>query len=608
MWAWNGRFLRINLSKSKSSVEKYDGELAKSFLGGRGFATKILWDEVKPNVEPLSPDNKLILSAGPLTGLPIPSSGKIVVASKSPLTGGYGDGNLGSAAAVNLRRAGVDFLIIEGKFDKPCYINIIDDSVEILDAKELWGLGTFEVEKMLKERHGNKAGVVLIGPAGENKVLFATIMSQEGRSGGRTGMGAVMGSKNLKAIVIEGTGEIPVAGVRMLEKFGREAYEEIRNKSDFKLWMRQGTMIVLDLCQENSVLPTHNFKEGVFDGADKIDGEAMERLKETQKGCPFCNMICGNVVRDFQGELSELDYENVAMLGSNLGIDNLKQISVLNRMADDFGVDTISAGNTLGFAIEGSSRGLIDEEIQWGDFGRIRDLLEKIVHRNGLGDLLAQGTRLMSQKLGKGSSNWAMNIKGLEISGYDCHLAPGMALAYGTSPIGAHHKDAWIVLWEMEVGRDKYIPEKVDKLIELQRIRGGIFESLVTCRFPWVELKLDMIWYKKFLEAATGLEFNMQDLFAIADRIYTLIRAYWIREYGAWDRRMDSPPVRWFNEELTLGPLKGAKLDEKGYNMMLDWYYEKRGWSKNGIPKASTLERLDLHFVTEELARASTLK
>jgi aldehyde:ferredoxin oxidoreductase len=585
MQGWIQKFLRLNLSKNKFIVDKYDSEMAKAFLGGRGFAAKIFWDEIKPEVNPLSPENKLIFSTGPLTGLPLPSSGKFLVASKSPITGAYGDGNLGSWAAVNLRKAGFDFLIIEGKHDKPCYVHIKNDKVEILDARELWGLGTFEVEKTLREHYNKNAGILQIGPAGENKVLFSTVTSQNGRSGGRTGMGAVMGSKNLKAIVIEGDKDIPVNKEKDLRDIGKEAYDTIRNKPNYEFWMRQGTMMTIEWSQEHNVLPAYNFKEGFFDGADKIGGDIMESIKETQRGCPYCNMICGNIVKDCQNGSAELDYENVAMLGSNIGIDDLKQVSYLTRMADDLGIDTISSGNTIGFIIECSSKGIIEDKIDWGDFDKIKDLLLQIANRTGLGDFLAQGVRLMSQKLGANTAPWAMHVKGLEISAYDCHSTPGMALAYGTSPIGAHHKDAWIIAWEVTAGRKEYSEEKVDKLIEQQRVRGGIFESLVTCRFPWVEIDLELDWYPKLLKAATGFDFGLPDLYTIADRIYTLIRSSWVREHKKWNRNMDIPPARWFKEPTSEGEFKESTLDYDKYNIMLDWYYEKRGWTKDGIPK-----------------------
>ncbi len=599
---WNGRILRIDLSKRKAVTESYDVDLALNFLGGRGFAIKILWDELPVGLDPLSPMNKLIFAAGPLTGLTVVSTGKLVVAAKSPLTGGYGDGNLGSKAAIHLRRCGIDAIVIEGLADKPVYLYIEDGRVEFNDATDLWGLKTFDVEEKLKSIHGDECGILSIGPAGENLVKFATVVSQEGRSGGRPGMGAVMGSKKLKAVVLKGTGNIPVHDEKKLNELGREASNFLIKSEGYDFWIRQGTMATVEWCQMNSTLPTYNFREGVFDYAKSVDGYAMEKFKKLRRGCPNCVMTCGNVIGDYEGKLSELDYENVTMLSSNIGLGDIQKVGVLNRMCDELGLDTISMGNALGFIMEASEKKLIKEKVEWGDFDISKSLITDTAYRRGLGDFIAEGVYRMSMKIGFESEDWAMHIKGLEVSAYDCHAAPGMALAYGTSPIGAHHKDAWIISWEVKTGRFDYSEGKVDKLIELQRIRGGMFESLVTCRFPWIELGLDVNWYPKFLEAATGVSMTLNDIFTVADRIYTLIRAFWIREYGLnWSRKMDTPPKRWFKEPLTKGPLAGSKLDWDKWNSMLDLYYAKRGWDLNGIPKKSTLKELKLDFTIKTL-------
>jgi len=588
-------------------VWEYDGSLALNFIGGRGFIIKILWDELKPATDPLSPENIMILAAGPLTGLPAVSSGKLVIGFKSPLTYGYGDGNVGTLAAVNLRKAGYDAVVIKGKANRPSYL-YIGKNVELIRADELWGLTTFKVERELKKRYGGRAGILCIGPAGENLVKYATVISQEGRSGGRPGAGAVMGSKNLKAIVIEGEGEVNVADERKLREAAIEGFLKLKRSPKYAFWLRQGTMATISWSQKACVLPTTNFKEGMFEMAEKISGEVMESMVVLKRGCPNCNMPCGNVVKDYEGGLAELDYENVAMLGANIGLGDLSKIATLNRMADEYGLDTISLGNVIGFAMEASEKGLIEEEIEWGDFNAAKELIEEITFRKGLGSLLAEGTREASRRIGGGSERWAMNVKGLEISAYDCHAAPAMALAYSTSPIGAHHKDAWIIAWEISVGREKYDISKVKKLIELQRIRGGIFESLVVCRLPWIELNLSLEWYLRMFNNATGLRFTIQDMYSVADRIYSLIRAFWIREYkGAWDRAMDHPPARWFEEPLTKGPLKGAKLKREGFETMLSYYYKERGWDQRGIPKRNTLEKLGLKQVAEELSNYITL-
>ncbi len=601
MFGWNGQLLRVDLSRKKIVIQKYDDRLAEEYIGGRGFAIKILWDEMPAGVDPLSPQNILIFAAGPLTGIPGPSTGKLVVAAKSPLTGGYGDGNIGSLAAVHLRKAGYDAVVISGSSDKPVYLYIENEKIEILNAGDLWGLDTFTTERKLRERHGRNLGILCIGPAGENLVKFATVISQEGRSGGRPGMGAVMGSKKLKALVIKGSKDIPLADPKKYRQLAADAYRAIKGKPGYEFWRRQGTMAALQWAQESSVLPAYNFREGVFELASNIDGYAMEKVKIGQRGCPLCNAICGNLINDIEGEIAELDYENVALLGSNIGLGDLKKVAKLNRLADMYGVDTISVGSVIAFAMEADEKGLIKEKIEWGDFNIAERLLKDIVYRRELGDLLAEGVKTASYKLG--GENFAMHVKGLEVTGYDCHAAPGMALAYGTSPIGAHHKDAWIISWEIKTERLGYTRDKVSKLIEFQRIRGGMFEVLTSCRLPWIEVGFELDWYPKLFKAATGLSVTLDYFFEVADRIYSLIRAFWIREKRGWNRRMDYPPKRWFTEPLTKGPLAGAKLDIEKYDNMILWYYEARGWDARGIPTRETLVKLKLDFTIPELEK-----
>ena len=601
MYGWQGHLLHVNLTKNKAIAEDYDASFAFNYLGGRGFAAKILWDQLKPGTDPLSPENKLIFATGPLTGFGVPNSGKLVVASKSPLTGGYGDGNVGTNAAVQMRKAGYDVVVIEGKAKSPVFIHVRDKIAEFVDAKNIWGLDSFETEKQLKALYQPSAGIVGIGPAGENLVKFATVVSQEGRSGGRPGMGAVMGAKNLKALVFEGSGMLPTAHPKMFKELSAASFREVMTKPSYEFWKRQGTMSTIEWSQENSVLPTLNFREGVFDEASEIGGYAMEKIKVSNRGCPQCNMTCGNVVKGSDRKESELDYENVAMLGSNIGLGNLGQVAALNRIADELGLDTISLGNVLGFAMEASERKLISERVLWGKFRDTKALVTDIAYRRGLGSILAEGVKHVAAKVGHGSSGWAMHVKGLEISGYDCRAAPAMALSYGTSPIGAHHK-AWIIGWEIKYGRDSYNEEKVTRLIEAQRLRGGVFETLALCRFPHIQLGLELEWYPKFLQATTGMELSWATLYQIAERSNHLIRAFWVREFGKnWTKEMDVPPLRWFVEPLTKGPLKGHRLDKAKYYAMLNKYYLKRGWDERGIPKKSTLKKFGLSDVANQL-------
>lgn len=596
--------LRVNLTTKKISKEPIGEKVLEQFIGGRGLAAKILWDEVK-NVDPLSADNKLIVAAGPFNGLRTPSGGKLVLAAKSPLTGGYGDGNIGTMASVYLRKAGYMVIVIEGASDKPVYLYIDDDDVHIMSAEGLWGLSTFEVEKRLRQVHGN-VGVLSIGPAGENLVKYAVVISQEGRAGGRPGIGAVMGSKKLKAIVVKGTKEVEVKDKENFERYTREVFKLIPTLPAYSFWIRQGTMATVEWANKNRALPTRNFSQVKFEYARTVDGYAMEAMKVARRGCPNCNMVCGNVVLDIEGKESEVDYENVGMLGPNTGIAFLNRVAHLNRLADEFGIDTISLGAVLGFAMEAAERGVLKEAPKFGDYEGALELTKKIVFRQGeLGTLLAEGVKRASEQLGL--EEIAMHVKGLEVSAYNCYIYPAMALAYGTSAIGAHHKEAWVIAWEigstpMEESKSTnyvvdYSPEKAAKVVEQQRIRGGMFEMLTACRLPWVELGLDLEWYAKILSSIMGKNYTLNDIYLAADRVYSLIRSYWVREFrGNWDRKKDYPPRRWFE-----GGVNGQNLDLERYDGLLSEYYRIRGWDERGIPTIDTLRKLDLEFVLDEL-------
>ena len=600
MKGYTGKLLRVNLSNGKILKEEISDPMKRDFMGGRGFAVKLLWDEVK-HVDPLSEKNKIIFSTGPLTGQSLPSSGKMVIASKSPLTGGYGDGNIGTMASVHLKKAGYDVVVVEGKSEKPCILLIEDENVKMVESSELWGKDTFEAQDLLEKKHGKNSGILLIGPAGENLIPISTVMSQRGRAGGRPGMGAVMGSKHLKAIVIKGTGNISNFDDAKLRELGKKGYEEIKGKESYEFWMKQGTMQAFEWCNENACLPTFNYREGVFEFSKEMDGYVLDQLHVGRKGCPMCNMQCGHIIKDSSGQQAELDYENVGMLGPNIGLRSLPQVAQLNRMADEWGLDTISLGSCIGFLMEASEKGLIPEKVKWGDFEAAQKLTVEIGKGEGLGKLASNGVKAAAEIIGKGSQKWAMHVKGLEISAYNCHACPGMALSFATSPIGAHHKDAWIISWEIANDRFSYDKSKVEKLIEFQRIRGGFFESATVCRLPWVEVGFGLDRYPEYLEAITGDKQSWEDFYKLGDRIYNLIRAFWIREVPSFGRKWDYPPERWFEEAQSEGKVKGMRVDREKYEQMLSWYYELRGWDQNGIPLKETLDRLGLKDVSKEI-------
>jgi aldehyde:ferredoxin oxidoreductase len=605
MKGWNGNILRVDLSKGKTEITPYSEDIAKRFIGGRGIAVKLLWDELPKGADPLGPKNMLIFATGPYTAFSVPNSGKMVVAAKSPITGGYGDGNLGTRAAVNMRKCGIDALVVTGKAENPVYISVDDDSVEVLDASHLWGKNSYDTEDWLIEKHGSASGVLIIGQSGENLCRIATVVAQKGRAGGRPGMGAVMGSKNLKAVIFKGTKELQAANPDKLKELGRKGFDKIPKFDAFPYWKKVGTMMAADMMQTASALPTRNFREGQFENIDSVNGDAVYEATVTQRGCPNCNMICGNTILDSEGIESELDYENVTMLGPNIGLGDLKEVATLNRICDELGLDTIGAGSCIGFAMECAEKGLVDIDIGWGDFAGAKKLLYDMANMSGSGAIFGLGTKAAAEKIGGEAPDFAVHVKGLEVSAYNCHYCPGMALSFGTSPIGAHHKDAWVISWEISSGiRGEYGPEKAEKVIEFQRIRGGMFETLVSCRFPWIELGYELEDYPHYFEAATGVKMTLDDMWEMGDRVYALMRAFWAREFGdRWNRTMDYPPERWFKHPLPKGPLKGKHLDKDEYDKLLGYYYEKRGWNKNGIPTKTTLGKLDLNDEAKELEK-----
>ena len=611
MNGWTGNLLRINLSTESVKKESFTEEFAKTWVGGRGFALKILWDELKPEIDALGPENKLVVALGPLAGIPAPNTGKTVVAAKSPLTGGYGDGNIGTRVTVELRRAGYDGLIIEGQARSPVYLNIVNDRVEILPAGEIWGKGTYETMNWLYKKYGKAAGILTIGQGGENKVLYAVIRSMEGRAGGRPGIGAVMGSKNLKAIVVKGTNDIPMADPLGMKKLGTEDLRKVGETDKKTGWSVQGTNGVLSWCNEVAALPVRNMRKTSHQDAWRIDGERLNNARVATYGCPNCTMRCGIAIHDHEGRESELDYENVGMLGSNLEIFDLPQVASLNYLCDDYGLDTISAGAVLGFYADAIDRGSIEGNFKFGDAERAKELLRMTAYREGVGNFLAEGTMRMAQKIGQDSMDYAIQVKGLECSAYNCKFIPGMALAFATSPIGAHHKESWVIMFEItQTSRESYGPEKAQKVVELQRIRGGIFEFIVACRFPWIELGWDLQHYADYFNKITGMNWTLDDLFKVSDRIYALMKFFWLREFPNWDRTRDYPPKVWFDPSNAdkEGPIAGKILEWDKYEKLLDSFYEIRGWDKRGIPTKRTALGLGLAKEAAEVEKYAKLE
>ncbi|MBM3311936.1 MAG: aldehyde ferredoxin oxidoreductase family protein [Candidatus Aminicenantes bacterium] len=598
MHGWTGSILRVNLSTKSFRRESFDEEFAQTWVGGRGFAAKILYDEVPPGADPLGPDNKFVVALGPIAGIPAPNTGKAVVAAKSPLTGFYGDGNLGTRVSEHLRKAGYDALIVEGRADRPTILFIGDDRVEFLPADEIWGKGTYAANDYIYGKWGAGVGVLNIGQGGENLARYAVVRSLEGRAGGRPGMGAVMGSKLLKAIVVKGSRPIPQADPQAMKALGFGDLKKVGQIDKETGWSIQSTTGVLAWCNEVAGLPVRNFRKTHHPEAWKIDGERLNNARVATYGCPNCTMRCGITIHDREGRESELDYENIGLLGSNLEIFELDQVGSLNYLCDEYGLDTMSAGCVLSFYADAIERGAAAGDFKFGDAETAKKLLTMAAFRDGpLGNLLADGSLRMARAFGRGSEAYAMQVKGLEVAAYNCKFIPGQALAFGVAAIGAHHREAWIITFELKnTTRESYGPEKAAKVIELQRIRGGMFEFIVACRFPWIELGWGLDNYPKYFNATTGLNWGLEDMWRVADRVYGLIKLNYLREFPGASRNDDYPPAVWFDPTNADpdGPIAGRVLEKDKYDGLLQHYYDQRGYDRRGIPTRATLARLGL--------------
>ena len=587
------RILYIDLSAGKSSIIKFDDDFAIQYIGGRGFGAKLLRDHLKPGLDPLSADNIITIAPGPLTGLFLPSSGKVSFVSLSPATGIYGDSSMGGSFGVEIRQAGYDAICLVGKAKELSYIWIDDDHVEIVPNPDLKGKNNLAAEGMIKEELADPCvKIATIGIAGENQIRYATINCDWSRNAGRTGMGAILGSKNVKAVAIRGTQDLPVANIEQLYELAQESFAKLKAHPYFELWQQQGLMTVIDYLRVHDALPSYNFTDGCFADAEKINGYNMEdHYKIGDSACFACPMACGNIclVKEgkYKGTVSEgPEYETACMLGSNIGVGNLSFIIKGNHLCDDYGMDTISTGNLIATMIEGSQTGLLTSKdlggppIQWGDEDRVLELIDQIAHREGIGDILADGAIRVLKK-------WPQlkpilsHAKGLEQSAYEAHIASSMALAYGTSDIGAHHTRAWTIAKEMEMGADWGAEEKVDLVIYHQTIRP-LFDMLGVCRLPWIELGFSERYYEKFYQATTGLDLKLDDLLTRSKQIYDLTRL--INVSLGMGKKDDYPADRAFNTPIRSGKYGGKKVNRQEYEKMLELYYQKRGWDKNGIP------------------------
>lgn len=611
MNGYAGNILRVNLTNRTHRIEPLPQKLAEDFIGGRGFVAKLLWDEVPVGADPFGPDNKIIISPGPLTGVFLPGAGKLEWGAKSPATGGYGDSNIGGHISPEIKYAGFDAIIIEGIASEPVYLYIDDFNIEIRPAEHLWGKGAIETETMLKHELGDRFQICTIGPAGENKVLYACISHDFGRQAGRTGIGAVMGSKNLKAMAVHGTKSVPLADPVATLETGKEMFAACFEKPGFEEWTPQGTAGVTDWVNEVGAFPTRNFQTGFFPKHKNINGEAlMTKIKVTDKACYACPIPCGKYSRvkkpQYEVHVEGPEYETIALIGGNTEIDNIEDCAYANYIVDELGLDSISGGNVIGFAMECYEKGIIKSEDIGGrtlKFGSVDDfvwLANDIAYRRGIGNVLADGVKPASEHFGQGSERFAIQVKGVEWSGYEARHAPAMMLSYITADVGAHHNRSWAITFDVATGRDK-LEGKAKRVTELQHIRP-LFDMLCLCRLQWVELGFELDWYPKIFKAVTGKDLSWDDLLAFSERVWNLTRCYSLREVPGFGRNSDYPPARFMEEPIPDGPTAGKYMPREVIDRLLDEYYAIRGWDQFGIPTTSQLEKMGLGFAESTIA------
>ncbi|HEG44625.1 MAG TPA: aldehyde ferredoxin oxidoreductase [Phycisphaerales bacterium] len=593
MGGYCGKFLRIDLTNGNVKVEDLDMDLAKKFIGGRGLGTYIIKKEVPAEVDALSPDNKIVIATGPLTGSRAPASGRHMVVTKSPLSGTIASSNSGGFWGAELKKAGFDLIILEGKSAKPCYISIKDDKVEIKDAQKLWGkLVSETTDTLLKEEAEPKGRVMTIGPAGEKLSLIASIMNDKYRAAGRSGVGAVMGSKNLKAIFVRGTGKVEIAKAEQFNEVFKDVTAKIKECDVTSTGLpTYGTAVLVNIINESGIYPTKNFQKGYFETADKVSGEALaEHHLVGKTACYGCSIACGRQCRDGEGP----EYETIWAYSADCGIDDLEAVIKANNLCNEYGLDTISAGSTIACAMELFEKGFIKAgdidgpPLEFGSTEAVVEWTRKMGAGEGFGAKLAQGSYRLAESYGH--AELSMTVKKLEIPAYDPRGVQGQGLQFATSNRGGCHVRGYLISPEI-LG----LPESIDRLsiegkttwVKAFQDLTAVIDSLGLCLFTSFAIGADD--YRALFNAIVGEDFSTEDIMNAGDRIWNLERVYNL-SVGI-DPSQDTLPKRLLSEPMPAGPTKGHvhRLGE-----MLGQYYAERGWSEQGIPTEEKLADLQI--------------
>lgn len=599
MKGYTGKYLRVDLSSGKLAIDHISEGFARKFIGGYGFGARILYDEVDASIDPFDPRNVLSFWTGPLNGTLVPTSGKYAAFAKSPLTNLFGFGISSGSFGMEIKSAGFDGVVISGRSNSPVYLYIEDECAEIRDASHLWGKTTWDTEDELKEECGD-VSVASIGPAGEKLVRFANITHDKTRQVGRGGIGAVMGSKNLKAIAVYGTKDVEVHDIDRLFEFSAELYRECQGPATEK-YRKYGTPANVLVHNYLGCLPSYNFQRGEFEHAEDVSGERL--LKEyvrkivSCRGCPIaCDHLCIGKGK-YEGILASVDYQSLAMLGPDCGVWDVDSIIMAINLADRLGVDTKSLGGVIAWAMECYERGILSQNdtdgmnLRFGNGDAVVELTRKIGLREGkFGDLLAEGALRASKVIGKGSEKFVIHCKGQEWGAYSMRTLQTGALGMALSIRGA----CYLRSGSYQVD----VKGEVDRL-KLERGRGrivkegediyAVIDSLIVCKFARGVFTTD-----RMVEAyrlVTGIEVDAKELLLAGERICNVAKCFNVK-CGA-SRKDDYPPPRAF-EPMEEGPHKGVAIRRDEYDMVLDEYYELRGWNRDGIPTKRKLMELGL--------------
>jgi aldehyde:ferredoxin oxidoreductase len=616
---YTGQILRINLTDQTAVSETLSEEMARNYLGGAGFAIKHLFDELPAGCDPLGVDNKLIFASGPFSGTSTPCASRMAVGTKSPLTNAMGIALTGGYFPVELKFAGYDMLIIEGRAEKPTYLWIKDGKVKFRDAADLWGTRTADCQQMIKNKlNDQNIRIACIGPAGENLSKIAAIINER-RAAGRKGVGAVMGSKNLKAIALRGNQPVAVADDALFKK-AKAGFATAMKESPvlYPAFSNLGTPMVVDHLCEMGILPAKNYSAtGEFAPAKELGVEAQTERRIGKEHCYACPVGCTQLKLAkkgaYAGTLGEPEFESIYSLGSVTGVDNADAVVAADRLCDELGLDTMSAGVVVAFAMELYEKGILTSDatdgidLKFGNHEAMLEMIHKMAFRDGLGDTLADGVKVAAEKIGQGSEKYAMHVKGLELPGYDVRGAKAHGLNYATSYTGADHNRGYAfqeifgipVPYEV----DRFSTERKGELTKWnQDLRTATCDCPTMCAFL-----LDMAVAGNaaqntadLMAGVTGLSLSAEDVVTVGERVNNLARAFNARE--GFTRADDSLPERLMTEPIKVGGSKGHMFSREDLDTMLDEYYHARGWDiKTGTPTKEKLSALGLDYVATQL-------